>query len=1633
MTIQRVQQWLRLPHYEDEEQERIAHLLHILTLALLGVALVYFITLLILARYSGLPNGLAGIAITLTGLWLLHKGHLRAAIYLVIAGVWSVLALAILFAEPDFNIFDLAFPSFVLPILLAGFLLNGRIALLILLGSVLIGLFAAPSSAEPDLVAGSGAWAEVWITHSMIFCTAVGMTSLANNSLRLALVRARRSEREVTDRNRELQTKDALAQEFQRYLKALHDVNIRLALTPSLDQLYQMAIEQGVSELGFDRLAVFRLDESTNEWVGTYGTNPLGEIVSVKHVRFANHELWFAAAIEKRERVTYRYGALLDNLQPVGTGWNAVGLLRDGDQVLGVIFADNLRHQAALDENRIELLSLFTALLSTLIVEKQAQERLRENEERLRLAVRASRMIPWEYDVTSQRVIYPFRKLPPWPGDPHTIAGFLSGVHPDDRATAKESIERSLREGSSYRVEYRYHQPDGNSGWALALGEAYRDAHGNVTRIVGFTQDITQRKQADESQRTQMEMSQRFQEQLKSLNEVSLQLAKVVSLDELYRQAVELGRQQLGFDRVGLMLLDSTSGVIQHTYGTDEHGNLVDERSSSFHLSITDEWVVQAIENRLRVAVKPDAPLHNPGRQVGHGWNAIALMWENDTIFGWLSIDNLIRQESITIDQVELLALYGATVSNLITRKRAEDALQRVEEQERDFLERLKSLHRVSLELSRMETVDDLHRRAVELGQAELGFERIGILMADGEDWIAQYGIDPQGNPTHYQPPIRLTPGTAEHWVEMRPDQTENIIIRVDSDLTEGHRTVGRGWNVAAALRDGARVIGWLVSDNLISARALRSSDIELHVLYAALLGQLTLQKQTQQQLRENEERLILALKAAHMRAWTWNIHSDRVIRLDPETRQVSHLTLDDFLINLSPDRRSNVPHQARQALEMGRPYSIELPFHNQNEPSVWLHIFGEPYYDVHGKLLGMTGVTQNVTDRKEAVEALRQSEKSARTFQEKLKRLHQVNLHLSTMDNLDDLYRAAIEQGRDQLGFDRLGLFFFDFARGALTGTFGTDPAGQIRDERDYFWEMYGGLDWIYNIFTNDLRVMVNPDNVLTDNLQSVGHGWNALAALWDGNALIGWLSADNLIRQEPLDERQIELLSLYAALLGHLITEKKTLRDLRDRESRLQLALEAGKMQLFEWKFNTDTIINYASQHFALTPAEEPISDWHASVHPDDREMARRKADEIMVDMEPYRMEYRLRMADDTYHWVQEIGQFYRDESGETTGTVGIVQDIHERKLAEERFYTAFYNNPSAIAISERFSRHYVDVNESWARLFGYPREAYIGRNAQEMGLYDESGDHDSLIAELQRHDRVNQREIVGRNRDGRVIYGLVSLERIEIDGTPYVISMIQDITERKRMEQQALEFELQRQRIAMMTEFFGNVSHDLKTPLAVIRNSLYLIERFTDPQRQKDKINLIYHQTDRLERSIQDILTITRLDNAGSLTCANVPVNVMIDDLLPGFKPVMERKHIKLELNLPKPSLMVWGDARELDRVLTNLVENAINYTPEDGSITIESYSEGDQTVIDIRDTGIGINAEDVPRIFERFYRADRARSTHSGGTGLGLAIVKRIMDMHHAPIEVSSTPEQGTRFRLRLAATQKAFQRLEALTP
>jgi len=233
--------------------------------------------------------------------------------------------------------------------------------------------------------------------------------------------------------------------------------------------------------------------------------------------------------------------------------------------------------------------------------------------------------------------------------------------------------------------------------------------------------------------------------------------------------------------------------------------------------------------------------------------------------------------------------------------------------------------------------------------------------------------------------------------------------------------------------------------------------------------------------------------------------------------------------------------------------------------------------------------------------------------------------------------------------------------------------------------------------------------------------------------------------------------------------------------------------------------------------------------------------------------------------------------------------------------------------------------------------------------------------------------------------------------------VIAVIDDISERRRLEE-------------IRRDFVANVSHELKTPMGALGLLAETLVSESDPAVASRLANRIHTEAFRVSRIIDDLLDLSRIESEEAPPREPVLVNLVMADAVERMRAAAEQRDVKIVLEEPTPPVAVLGDRRQLVSALFNLLENAVKFSYEGGSVRFSGEVREGEVRLEVEDHGVGIPTRDLERIFERFYRVDQGRSRSTGGTGLGLSIVRHVAANHQGRVEVDSREGEGSTFRL-----------------
>src|SRR5437762_6865565 len=239
-----------------------------------------------------------------------------------------------------------------------------------------------------------------------------------------------------------------------------------------------------------------------------------------------------------------------------------------------------------------------------------------------------------------------------------------------------------------------------------------------------------------------------------------------------------------------------------------------------------------------------------------------------------------------------------------------------------------------------------------------------------------------------------------------------------------------------------------------------------------------------------------------------------------------------------------------------------------------------------------------------------------------------------------------------------------------------------------------------------------------------------------------------------------------------------------------------------------------------------------------------------------------------------------------------------------------------------------------------------------------------------------------------------------------TSGVVAVFHDISQLKQVDE-------------IRRDFVANVSHELRTPLSIFHGNLETLLEAGDLDEKETRhiYEVMKRHSDRLNLLVNDLLSLARLESKeANLQLAEIRLPDFLKEVARDWKKRLAGKNLRLELEVPDNFPTLRADERRLEEVVHNLLDNAVKYSPQNGRILIQASAPNQEVVLSVCDAGVGIAAGELPRIFDRFYRADRARSRELGGTGLGLSIVKHIAQLHGGRVEAESVIGQGTTIRV-----------------
>ncbi len=363
--------------------------------------------------------------------------------------------------------------------------------------------------------------------------------------------------------------------------------------------------------------------------------------------------------------------------------------------------------------------------------------------------------------------------------------------------------------------------------------------------------------------------------------------------------------------------------------------------------------------------------------------------------------------------------------------------------------------------------------------------------------------------------------------------------------------------------------------------------------------------------------------------------------------------------------------------------------------------------------------------------------------------------------------------------------------------------------------------------------------------------------------------------------------------------------------------------------------------------------------------------------------------------------------DEHGRLADTLNLLaRQVHLKvqELSRDKSQlSAILSNMTEAVVALDAAGRIIAVNPALTRAFGLDASGAQGRQFLEVLRHNQL---DQVVRAVLADQKGRVEEVRTFSPEERIFEAQVA-PLYESERFSGALVVLHDITRIRRLEQ-------------VRRDFVANVSHELRTPLASIKGFAETLEMgaISDPKNAVEFVNSISKQADRMTALVEDLLDLAAIESGERVPLIEpVAMKDLLEDVVAGLKPLAGRRNLELRSDIAAGLPAAAGDRNQLRQVFVNLLENALKFT-QAGSVVVTAAVAGDRLMASVTDTGVGIPAQDLDRIFERFYRVDKARSREMGGTGLGLSIVKHLVETHGGSVRVESSVGRGSVFTVSL---------------
>ncbi len=770
---------------------------------------------------------------------------------------------------------------------------------------------------------------------------------------------------------------------------------------------------------------------------------------------------------------------------------------------------------------------------------------------------------------------------------------------------------------------------------------------------------------------------------------------------------------------------------------------------------------------------------------------------------------------------------------------------------------------------------------------------------------------------------------------------------------------------------------------------------------FAVILTDITERKLAEVALRSTEERYRMISELMSDFAYAFRVEPDGELiqewMTEDSFKRITGYSSDEILGQIERLYHPDDLHKFKISRDLslrGERSEVECRIFTRAGELRWLHIDRTPVWDdAAGRVVRIYGIAKDITERKESELALRASEERYRLLSE-----------------LTSDYAYAFRIEAD-------GRHFNEWITGSIfhtTGYTAEELMGQglsLIHPADHDWVQAGIQRAITerSIDTSEYRILTK-----------------------DGK--IRWI---RVARHPIWDEHEQRVVRLYN--VAQDITERKEAElALRVSEERYRMISELisdyafsaaarpdGELEL-EW-------ITGAYSRITGYPAESILDRGIGLMHPEDRPRVQGEIARALKGEHIERSEYRIITRSGETRWLQvDRHPVWDDTEGRVVRLYNVAQDITRRKEAElalreseERFRLV------ASIISDGVYDWDLLHNVNWhsdgyVQVFGE-----TGENVSEIaGWYERIHPEDRVVVVEDQMQAIQSgaenwsQEYRMRTRSGDyvIVADRNHILRDEQGRAVRVVGAVSDITARKSAEHQALDLAVQKEKVNILTDFITAVSHDFRTPLSIINTSAYLLAKTRDPQDWQRHLDKVWEQVEHIEQLVDGLLTMARLDRENVLSFDPLDVNALLTYIEARKRNAFQEKAIDLKLELETDLPPVEGDRQWLHQALINLVDNAIQFTPDGRAVTLRTGHDDHIVRVEIEDHGVGMSAEQMQGIFDPLYRAEAHRPIGKG-PGLGLSIARKIIERHRGSIAIDSAIGAGTTVRIFLPVSER----------